>query len=170
MFVREGNMADASVIARITVDTWRTTYRGIIPDETLDKLSYSEREKFVIDFLANPKENTFLFVYENAREDVLGFILGGPERFGMTRFSGEIYAIYVLENYQGKCIGKQLMQAAFNKMAKSGYTSASVWVLADNPYRHFYKKLMGIFVENRFFDGLSFAIYGWDNIRNVENL
>src|SRR5918998_4172552 len=44
--VREARPADAAGIARVHVDTWRTTYRGIVPDDHLDALSYEARERF----------------------------------------------------------------------------------------------------------------------------
>ncbi len=42
--IRPAVAADAAAIARVHVDTWRTTYRGIVPDEHLAKLSYEKGE------------------------------------------------------------------------------------------------------------------------------
>ena len=42
--VREAVPADARAIARVHVDSWRTTYRDIVPDSVLSQLSYEERE------------------------------------------------------------------------------------------------------------------------------
>ena len=42
--VRSATPADANGIARVQVDTWRTTYGGIVPDAHLDALSYRHRE------------------------------------------------------------------------------------------------------------------------------
>lgn len=38
--VREATEADLSGIARVLVDTWRATYRGIVPDSCLDGMTY----------------------------------------------------------------------------------------------------------------------------------
>lgn len=44
MRVRAANPSDAHPIARVHVDTWRTTYTGIVPAEYLAGLSYRDRE------------------------------------------------------------------------------------------------------------------------------
>jgi len=42
MILREAGLADAPSIVRVHVDTWRTNYRGIVPEDTLTQLSYEE--------------------------------------------------------------------------------------------------------------------------------
>ncbi len=44
MIVPEASYDDAPAIARVHVDTWRTTYRGIVPEDYLATLSYEKRE------------------------------------------------------------------------------------------------------------------------------
>lgn len=36
MLIREADVKDAPAIARVTVDTWKTAYRGIINDDYLE--------------------------------------------------------------------------------------------------------------------------------------
>jgi hypothetical protein len=43
LVIREAAPADAPGIARVHVDTWRTTYQGIVPDQFLARLSYEAR-------------------------------------------------------------------------------------------------------------------------------
>ena len=43
--VREAMPCDAAAIARVHVDAWRTTYRGIVPDEYLSSLSYEKSQQ-----------------------------------------------------------------------------------------------------------------------------
>ena len=45
MHIRPATQADVSAIARIHVDSWRATYRGIVTDAVLDELSYAEHEE-----------------------------------------------------------------------------------------------------------------------------
>jgi hypothetical protein len=44
MNIRDALAADAGGIARVSVDTWRATYQGIMPDTVLEGLSYKTRE------------------------------------------------------------------------------------------------------------------------------
>ena len=45
MIIREATHADIPAIARLHVDSWRTTYKGILPDEFLADLNYEMRER-----------------------------------------------------------------------------------------------------------------------------
>ena len=45
MKIRKAVIADVKGIAKVHVDSWKTTYRDIISDEFLNKLSYESREK-----------------------------------------------------------------------------------------------------------------------------
>ena len=45
MFIRKANIEDAMGIAKVHVDSWRTTYKGIVPEVFLENLSYDEREQ-----------------------------------------------------------------------------------------------------------------------------
>lgn|GEM_PF-5890417 len=40
--MREASLKDVPMIARVHVDTWRTTYHGIMPEEYLAQLSKEE--------------------------------------------------------------------------------------------------------------------------------
>ena len=42
--IREPKISDARNIAIVHIDSWLSTYRGIMPDERLDKLSYEKGE------------------------------------------------------------------------------------------------------------------------------
>ena len=41
--IRRATIHDASGIAKVHVDSWRTTYTGIVPQEYLDSLDYAAR-------------------------------------------------------------------------------------------------------------------------------
>ena len=102
MRVRAANPSDAHPIARVHVDTWRTTYTGIVPAEYLAGLSYRDRESRWEEILAIDQPTSSNFVAETEGGDVVGFAGGGPEREGDKNYLGELYAIYLLEGYQRK--------------------------------------------------------------------
>ncbi|WP_319418044.1 GNAT family N-acetyltransferase [Virgibacillus necropolis] len=97
MKIRKATMPDAEGIAKVHVDCWRTTYATIIPDEHLNKLSYERREEL----WKNNISNGDVFVVENEAGDIVGFSSGGKERTGKyPNYTGELYAIYILKEYQ----------------------------------------------------------------------
>jgi GNAT superfamily N-acetyltransferase len=79
-----------------------------------------------------------VFVAENEHGDIVGFANGGKELSGKYPYDGELYAIYLLENYQRQGIGNQLVRNVVQELHRFNIFSLFVWVLEDNPSRFFY--------------------------------
>ncbi len=72
-------------------------------------------------------------------EKVVGFAGYGPYRDDTLPSHGEVFAIYVLEEYQGRKIGYELMNTALANL--SDYKKIAVWVLKGNEKAiSFYKR------------------------------
>ena len=125
MRVRAANPSDAGPIARVHVDTWRTTYTGIVPAEYLAGLSYRDRESRWEEILAIDQPTSSNFVAETEGGDIVGFAGGGPEREGDKNYLGELYAIYLLEGYQRKGFGRRLVSVVAQRLLMDG--SAPCW-------------------------------------------
>lgn len=82
MIVREATLNDAAAIAQVHVDTWRTTYRGTVPDDYLDQLSYKQRQQIWAGILSAPSSDHFTYVAEDEIGQIVGFADGGLERTG----------------------------------------------------------------------------------------
>src|SRR5437762_14336358 len=108
--IREATHADIPAIARVHVDSWRTTYKGILPDHILAGLTYEERERLWDRILSegNLDAGVFCYVAEDESGEVIGFASGGPERTGDADYKGEINVIHVRQAYQGQGIGHRL--------------------------------------------------------------
>lgn len=170
MIVRPAKIADAPGIARVNVDTWRTAYRTIVPADYLANLSYEKRESNWREILLNA-ENTvnFVCVAENNSGEVVGFAAGGRERTGKYIYQGELFAIYILEEYQRQGIGRKLVSYVATKLAETNLNSLLVWVLADNRACKFYEALGGEKVDeeqtSRAGVLLNEIAYGWTDIK-----
>jgi GNAT superfamily N-acetyltransferase len=99
MAVRRATVDDAEAIERIRVETWRATYRGLLPDGLIDQLQTNVERRRERLRLASSSELNFV-----AEEDtvVVGYAFAGPERTHDVEYRGEVYAIYVLPVAQGK--------------------------------------------------------------------
>jgi len=82
LIIRRAELNDARAIAKVQVDTWRTTYKGIMSDEFLAALWYEQGEATWHKILSDPGPNHFGYVAADDRETIIGFIDGGPEREG----------------------------------------------------------------------------------------
>lgn len=137
MNIREASVDDSPAIAKVTVDTWKTAYRGIINDNYLDSLTYEEREK---GWRQYPFHNSFIYAAEDEAQNIVGFAAAGPERTSNPVYQGEIYAIYVYQQHQNKGIGSFLFRSVIKKFEQLGVNSMLLWALADSPYRGFYER------------------------------
>jgi ribosomal protein S18 acetylase RimI-like enzyme len=167
--VRPADREDAAAIARVHVDTWRTAYRGLLPDDflaTLDEAGYEERwRRTLIDGTGR------VYVAEDGRETV-GFASGGPERAGEDGFAGELYAIYVLQEAQGRGHGRRLVQAVAQGLRERELANMIVWVLRDNHNaRYFYERLGGVYVRSQPITIGSALLqevsYGWKSLDDI---
>jgi ribosomal protein S18 acetylase RimI-like enzyme len=166
--VREAKKEDSAAIARVHVDSWRTTYKGIVSDDYLAAMSYQQREEKWREFFQDTDHFQFAYVAEADNNQIVGFASGGVNRNEVTDYQGELYAIYILREYQGKGIGRQLTEAIVRRLLQEGKLSMSVWVLERNPACRFYESLGGkrIF-EKEIIIGdttLTELAYGWKDM------
>lgn len=164
--LREATYDDIPAIARVHVDAWKTTYRGIFSDEILNNTTYQKRENGWRKIFSGALENDqFTYVFENQSGQMIGFANGGLERDGNSVYQGELYAIYILEAYQGQGIGRQLVQAIAHKLAQMNIHTMLVWVLEDNPACRFYEAIGGQRVNQKAIERggatLTEVAYGW---------
>ena len=167
--VRSARVEDAPGIGRVHVDSWRTTYKGIVSDEVLANLSYTQREQNARQRLSNPATRTYTYVAEDEQGRIVGFVVGGSNRDTSSAYKNELYAIYTLQVVQGHGVGKRLTKALVERLVEDELYSMLVWVLADNPSRGFYEALGGHYVLTKPIEiggvMLDEVSYGWDDIR-----
>ncbi|QTD41964.1 GNAT family N-acetyltransferase [Sporosarcina sp. Te-1] len=137
MRIRKAVMSDANGIAKVHVDSWKTTYKDILPDRFLNNLSYEQRTKLWTQNILR-KEN-YIVVAENADGEIVGFADCWKRETNSVPYSSDITSIYLLDQYQGKGIGKRLLKQLFIHLKLSGLKKAFVDVLEENNTRNFYE-------------------------------
>ena len=171
VLIRPATLTDAEGIATIHVNAWKETYRGLMPDSVLDNLSIERRTDQWKSILSNPDDVYHLALVAEKNAGVIGFANYGREREGDLEYPGELYSIYLLKEFQGQGIGRSLMQKTTEGLLGLEIESMLVWVLADNPYREFYKRLGGLFVRDKIVEiggaSLKEQAYGWKDIRSI---
>ena len=168
MLIRKAEIGDVTGIAIVHVDSWRSTYKGIVPDQFLEGLSYETREQI---WMAGIKEN-HVYIVEDENGKVVGFAAGGKERTGKYEaYVGELYAIYLLEEQQGKGLGRLLFQSVVDDLKEKKLNSMLIWALEENPACRFYEDLGGRKIDTTEIEiagkKLSEVAYGWDNLSGL---
>lgn len=166
--IRTATPADAAGIAAVHVETWRSTYPGILPDRYLVGLSVQEHTKRWRGLLASPAPRGRRTFIAHSNGAVIGFASCGPQRTGLQGYVGEFYAVYLLDQRQGQGIGRRMLAAMAQELLGQGVRSALVWVLRDNPSRFFYERLGGTLLAEQ---PINFAgsrlcelAYGWSDL------
>jgi GNAT superfamily N-acetyltransferase len=169
--IRTAKTDDVWAIARVHVESWRTTYKGVLPSDFLTALSYEQRAELWRRVLTKESRGRFVHVAEDEQEQIIGFASGGPERTGQTPYTSELDAIYLLAPYQGQGIGRHLAAGLVNGLIQEGMTSLLVWVLAANPARRFYERLGGQLIDEKPTiigqTSLIEVAYGWQDARTL---
>ncbi len=172
--IRKATKRDIPDIARVHVDSWRTTYAGIIPQKYLDGLTYAQRETQWDLILSKRGSRTVILVAVDRHGTVVGFMNAGPARESVPDLQGEIYAVYILKEYQGSGIGRELFTATAKWLYKRGMKSLYVWVLTQNPARRFYEKMEGENIATRNITIgeklLGETAYGWRDLARLLHL
>ena len=134
--IRAAVEADAAAIAHVHVESWQTTYAGIIPGAYLAGLDEALRARLWSEWLSG---GALVFVAEwDGR--VVGFAHGGASREPVRECDAELYAIYLLKEAQNRGIGAELLRAMATALLGRNFKSMAVWVLEQNRSRSFYEK------------------------------
>ena len=167
--IRQAADSDARAIAQVHVDSWRSTYAGIVPAEHLDRLSYDAREANWRRILADRRQ--IVFVAEATDGRIIGFSSGGPERSNDADYRAELYAIYLFESHQRHGVGRRLVAPLCEWFLSRDWHSMLLWVLEDNPSRRFYEALGGVQIKQETITiggtELIEIAYGWSDISSL---
>lgn len=169
--LRLTTIEDAASTGRVHALSWKSAYRGIVPDDFLDAIDVEAWVKRHRRNMAEDPEDFVSYVAETDGE-IMGWALAGPNRDTTLNFSGELFTIYLLPDRLRQGIGRKLIHAVAKSLIDGGHSSMIVWVLAENwPARGFYEALGGAYVSERDITiggrSLMEVSYGW---RNLEEL
>ena len=101
---------------------WHQTYPGMIRQSYLNELTLQKFEK-----VAYTSPDPLLVAKDRSR--VVGFVSYG-HRDGEPPETGEVFALYVLLKYQGRGIGRRLLEAALAQL--KDYEQIYLWTLKEN--------------------------------------
>ena len=168
LVLRRASVQDAAAIGRVRVNSWRATYRGIMPDDYLDEMAVEDSVELWAKVLSAPTNTTSVFVAELDGE-IIGFAAGtalAEPKFGLD---AELAAIYLRPDMQREGIGSRLLNMVVDAHRSQGATGLLVWVLAANKAARKFIEQLGaeLLIEQSYqWDGLNLveAGYGWRDL------
>ncbi|MHA7294388.1 GNAT family N-acetyltransferase [Arthrobacter sp. HLT1-21] len=135
-YVRTAEPEEIPRMARVHVDTWRETYRGLMTDAVLDDPALlSWREKLWTAALIDPKRSQNTAAIASHEGAVIGIAMSGPSLDGPDE-PQQLYLLYVYAAFHGSGVGATLLDAVIDRTPP-----VALWVADPNPRAQaFYRK------------------------------
>ena len=166
---RSATIQDVPQVAKVHVESWQKSFQGIVPQKFLDNMSIEKREKAFRESFHD--ESYQMLVAENLNGEIIGFADFGKSRHKNLDFESELYAIYLLPQFQGKGIGRNLFQKCVKILKTKNSKSMCLQALSVSPYRNFYKNLGGKIVsksKHKLADEeFETILYGWNDLTKI---
>ena len=142
---QEATEEDAYGINYVIAHSWKETYTGLLPDEYLNKRieNIPNKTEQTKEFIRNYKGK---YIVAKDGEKVIGILAYCPSENEEYKDYGYLNAIYLLKEYQGLGIGKELFQKAIQGLQEMGYDKMYLECMTGNQAIDFYKKYDGIIV------------------------
>jgi ribosomal protein S18 acetylase RimI-like enzyme len=167
--IRMARPGDVSEVANVHVNSWRETYRGLLPAEYLSKLNFRKKidawQKVIIE-----KDKFAVFVAED-RVGVIGFATFEAARDVDWAGRGEVSSIYLLQRFKGRGLGRALLTMGMKELMRRNFRQAYCWVLEGNPTVKFYEHTGAAFSGMEREDEIAGQkikelAYVWDSLEN----
>ena len=124
-------------MARVIVQSWQETYRGLMSDAVLDDPGFlGSRERFWTAALTDERyrENRVAVAERNGA--LVGVAMSGPPVDTESAWARQLYVLYVYAAYHGTGAGAALLEAVVDPDE-----SVALWVADPNPRAQaFYRK------------------------------
>ena len=165
--IRAAVVGDAGAIAHVHVESWRTTYAGIVPDTYLASLDEILRTQLWNEWLSSEA----LVMIAELNGNVVGFAHGGQNREPVAECDAELYSIYLLKDVQKRGIGTALLRAMATALLKRNFRSMAVWVLEQNRSRSYYEKAGARLTTSKVIDiggtKMMEVAYAWADLKTL---
>lgn len=126
---RKATKSDCLALARLKGEVWKTTYRGIYADESLDQYDVPKNQKIFESIVDDP--GIQLYLAECGGVPV-GLMTCGRLFKPYEDFQQEVGLLYILKEYQRQGIGKGFLDIAREQVRQNGYQAFLISVNSRN--------------------------------------
>lgn len=130
------------------MDSWRTTYAGIISNEVLGSLTYDGREEMWRNRITSPPSvsSTSLKLRVEKSLDLFAQVRSASV---IRSLKAKFMRCNCFDAINDRVSAAGLFYTALKNLLENGLISMLVWILADNPARGFYEALGGIYLREK---------------------
>ena len=143
--IRLATENDCEELSKLKHEVWNETYRGIYPDEKIDKFDYEKNKNTFIKIVNNPEIE--LYVVEQNKK-IVGYMDYGTPYRPFRDYEQEIGLLYLLKECQSIGLGRKLFNIAYNQIKEKGYKEFFISCNKYNyPAHKFYEKMGGTIIH-----------------------
>ena len=165
--IRPARIGDAARIARLQVDSYRSAYAGILPQDHLDRFSYADQEADWIALLTGTTTDVVL-VAESGDGQLSGYAVGRSPASFAAPYDSELVSLHVDRTLHRQGIGRRLVAATAEALGARGSQAMMLWVLEANPASAFYERLGAIPLDGQKLTLNACEVaYGWPDTREI---
>lgn len=125
--IRDAAPGDGKALAAVFSESWLTTYRGIIPHQSLTSI-VNRRDTAWWSKAARATNKPLVLTING---EIAGYASVGPARIDCLA-KGEIYELYLAPIYQGLGFGERLFETCRFRLDKARLDGLIVWALNEN--------------------------------------
>jgi L-amino acid N-acyltransferase YncA len=135
--VRPAQIQDVPQMARVHVQCWQETYRGLMADAVLDDPGFpAARERMWTAVLSDERYRQLRAAVAERDGGLIGIAMSGQPEEDLAAWAWQLYVLYVCAADHGTGAGPALLEAVIDPEE-----SAALWVADPNPRAQaFYRK------------------------------
>lgn len=132
--LRSATAADLAPIVSVFLDCWRTSYRGVLPDDTVTAMTSARAASLWSTALADGPAGQVIVATTGRHppNDVIGVGRWQPGHVGPSSRAGVVRSLYVSPTAQRGGVGSTLLADLECRMRAAGATTAHLWVFVAN--------------------------------------
>ena len=147
-----GSSRDADAVGVLQAESWRVSYRGIMPDGFLDAEAIEHRRAAWRERLSNENHRRWLLKAHDQAGELVGFAC--VELDAEPEWGALLDNLHVRPDRKGKGIGRRLFEAAREwSFEQLGHGALHLWVIeANREAQQFYSRVGGTIAERKITD------------------
>lgn len=144
-----GSSRDADAVGLLQAESWRSSYRGIMPDDFLDDDAIDHRRSAWRERLASDSDRRWLLKAHDQDGELVGFAC--VELDAEPEWGALLDNLHVRPDRKGQGIGRRLFDAAREwSFEQLGHNGIHLWVLEANlEGQGFYNRIGGTIAERK---------------------
>lgn len=136
--IRTATKEDASNLANIIVESWKSAYSELIPKDEITRYLDKERRKIQFERFIEDGEIVLIGLFD---EIPCGLVFANKDNDEGLKNGGSIYSIYLLEETWDKGLSSRLMDQTIEILKEEVCKQISLWLYEENMRaRKFYEK------------------------------